>query len=102
MQKTLIRLEEKLDKAVDFSSSAAQRVSTTEFFNNDAQSLELKWLHMEDVYTALQDVEKRGAIVRLLQSNLVSSNNSSYVGDVISAFFHESLHGRLYLGVASG
>ena len=96
----LSRMEEKIDKAVDFSMTAAQRMGSADSFNADSQAVGLKWRDMKAIHEALESVEKREALTRLLNSSLVSTGGSSYVSDVFKVFFDPSLTGLLYLGTA--
>ena len=98
----LNRMEEKLDRVLEYSMSAAQRVTATEYVTKDADFLGLKWHNMQQIQDCLDDPEKRGAIARLLQSNMVTKSMSSYVGDVTKYFFSSELHGRLYNGIPKG
>lgn len=98
----LNRIEEKLDKVLEYSMAAAQRVTATEFVNCDAELLGLRWINMQQVYDSLADREKKAAISRLMQSPLVSETLAGYVKDITMYFFSTELQGRLYNGIPRG
>ena len=94
------RMEEKLGKVLDYSMTAAQNKNATETYDADAQTLDLRWRFMSQVHDALESVEKRKAIIRLFNSQMVSVGGSSYVSDVFQVFFDDLLTGLMYLGTA--
>lgn len=98
----LNRIEEKLDQIMEYSMSAAQRVTATEYVSQDAEFLGLPWKSMEAVQDALDDSEKKAAVTRLLQSPLVVNSLASYVSDVTKYFFAPELVGKLYNGIPRG
>ena len=89
------KLQEDVSEVSGFSEAAAGKVKASEMQDNDVELLRLKWETVEQVEAAASDPTKKLAILRLMNSGLISKEGSHVVSSALTFFIHDDLLRRL-------
>ena len=98
----MLQLEDKVDKCTDYALAASMRVQSSETVDNAAALLQLKWTNVTQSWEAMDTIEGREAIKRVLHSAKLTEKHSKIAGKLLQLFFSKELIGRLYCGPPSG
>ena len=96
------KLQEDLTQVSGFSEAAAGKVKAAEMQDEDIDLLHLKWETVEQVRDAAEDPAKKLAILRLMASGLIKSDQTHVVSSALHFFMDPSLVRRLCLKVPPG
>ena len=96
------RIENLLAKVVDELEFLSLEKRATQHVNSDSDLLGLPWAAPEDVTRGLDSVEKIKALQRILQSPMVASSHTRYVGDALGVLMTPDFKGCFYNGLAKG
>ena len=98
----LAKVEEDIKAIHEFCKAAAMKVKATDMQNEDVAMLRLKFKSVEKLQAACDDPEKRLAILRILNSGLISTMQSKVCPEALSYFIDEDLLTRLFIKVPPG
>lgn len=91
-----------LTKIVDELEFLTLDKRANQHLDSDSDLLGLPWGSPEDVARGLDSLEKMKGLQRLLQSPLIASSHTRYVGDAISTLMTPEFRGCFYNGIAKG
>ena len=93
------KLQEDLTQVSSFSEAAAGKVKASEMQDEDIELLHLKWETVEQIREASEDPAKKLAILRLLSSGLIKSDQTHVVSSALNFFIEPDLLRRLCMKV---
>lgn len=98
----VVKVEEDIKEVREFSQSAARKVKAEDMKNADVASLGLKWESVEQIRSACENPEKKLAVLRLLNSGMISSDKSHVVSSALKYFINSDLLRRLCIKLPPG
>ena len=98
----VVKMQEDLTQVSSFSEAAAGKVKASEMQDDDIDLLHLKWQTVEQIREASEDPAKKLAILRLLSSGLIKSDQTHVVSSALHFFIEPSLLQKLCIKVPPG
>ena len=96
------QLQEDVTEIRGFSEAAAGKVKASEMQDLDVEALGLKWTTLEQIQSASEDPTKKLAILRLMNSGLITSDPTHFVSSALHFFIDWSLLRRLCMNRPPG
>lgn len=97
-----IKMKEELKINTGYSEAAASRVTAKDLQEDDIAALGLKWTTIDQVDDAVHDPMKKKAMLRLLNSGMISHKHAHVVPEACDLFFDDYLLDHLLIKAPSG
>ena len=97
-----IKMEEDLKTNTGFSEAAAGKVQAVDMNDEDMTLLNLKWSSVDQIRNSVGDPAKKLAILRVLNSGLISHKQAHVVPEACELFFDDYLVSHLLIKAPPG
>ena len=97
-----MKMDEDLQTCTGFSEAAAGKVKAADMNDEDIALLGLKWTTIDQARSAVNDPEKRQAILRVLNSGIITKKQAHVVSDAFKLFFSDYLTNHMVLKAPAG
>ena len=97
-----IKMDEDLQTNTGYSEAAAAKVKASDMNDEDIALLGLKWTSIDQAREAVNDPEKRQAILRVLNSGIITNKQAHVVSEAVRLFFSEYLVNHMVLKAPAG
>ena len=98
----MLRIEEKVDRCTEHAETAAMKVKGSSDVDNDSALLGIPWKSAQNAWDAMDSLESRTALRRLLHASKLTKKQSNIASMIIEMLFDPELIGKLYCGSPRG